>query len=137
MVQQMTVARLLDAERAVVSVERAGACGGDCHACQLCDAAGRTVTAVAKNLVGAQVGDVVKVQSASHAVLAAAALVYLAPLALFFIGYAVGTALPLPSVVWGGAGFALGIGLALVYHAHVRKKNKIAFEICEIVRRAE
>lgn len=137
MTQVMTVRRILDESHAVVGIERKSACSGDCHQCQGCGAAAQTVTAVARNPIGAVVGDVVTVKSSSTAVLTAAALVYLAPLVLFFAGYGLGTLLPWRQVLWGGAGFAIGVGLAVWYHRYVQRRGTILYEICAVVRRTE
>lgn len=137
MTQMMTVQHILDEKHAVVGMERANACSGDCHQCQGCGTVGQTITAVARNPIGAAVGDVVTVKSSSAAVLTAVVLVYLLPLVLFFIGYGLGTALPWRPVLWGGIGFALGIGLAICYHRHVQRRGTLLYEICAVVRRAE
>lgn len=134
MTQVMTVQGIVDTERAIVGMERSSACAGDCSRCGGCGSVGQKMTAVAYNRVGAAVGDVVMVQSSSTAVLLAAALVYLVPLLLFFAGYGVGTLLPLHPVLWGGVGFAAGIGLTFWYHRRVRRRGKILYEICAIVR---
>lgn len=137
MTQVMMVQGIVDEEHAIVGMERVSACSGDCHQCGGCGTVGQKMTAVAQNRVGAVVGDVVTVRSDASAVLIAAALVYLVPLVLFFAGYTVGTLLPLQQVLWGGVGFLLGVGLVLWYHRRVRRRGKILYEICAIVRHGE
>ncbi len=75
-------------------VKRTTACGGNCETCGgACADSGR-LRAVAVNRIGAAVGDVVTISSRSSGILSAAALVYLLPLAAFFLGYAA-------AVLWG------------------------------------
>lgn len=133
MEQTVVVARVLDAQRALIVLQRASACSGDCHQCSGCGAVGQTVTAVARNPVQASAGDRVVVRSDSGAVLTAALWVYLAPLALFFAGYFLGALLPLTPALWGGIGFALGVGLAVWYNRRVRRSGKITYCIERIL----
>ena len=72
---------------AVVHI-RESACSGDCHKCSGCGAAKEAVILTAANPIGARRGDLVKVESASAPVLKAAVVLYIIPLALFFLGYA-------------------------------------------------
>lgn len=101
---------------------RQSACSGDCHKCSGCGAAAETLVLTAANPIGATAGELVKIQSASAPVLGAAAVLYLLPLVLFFAGYAV-----CPWV--GGLGFALGIGVALVYDRAVARKKQPVYTI--------
>ena len=122
MEQTVRVRRILDDGRAEVVHIRQSACSGDCHKCSGCGAAQETLTLTAQNPIGARPGALVKVSSASAPVLGAAALLYLLPLALFFAGYLAGP--------WGGClGFALGIGIAVVYDRTAARKHKPVYTI--------
>ena len=103
MEQTVRVRRLLPEGRAEVVHIRQSACSGDCHKCSGCGAAQETLIFEAENPIGAQVGDKVIVTSQTGAVLRGAAVLYLLPLVLFFLGY-------LLSPWAAGIGFALGIG---------------------------
>ena len=76
-----------------------------------------------KNPIGARPGDLVIIESQSRPVLAAAAVVYILPLVLFFLGYLVG------SLQWGrgplAACIAFGAGIAVsVIYDRKRINNK-------------
>lgn len=133
MEQTAIVQEILDDGRATIAIRRVSACSGDCSQCGGCGAEGQTVTAVAWNPVHAAVGDRVVVSSDSKAVLAAALWVYLAPLVLFFAGYFLGTLLPWPAALWGGVGFALGVGMAVWYNGRIRRKGTISYRIERIL----
>jgi sigma-E factor negative regulatory protein RseC len=94
MTQIATVQRLVGSQRAQILVRRQSACG---HRCQSCGGCGpesaAQVTAVADNPAGAQVGDTVRVESDSRAVLGRAAALYLVPFVLLFAGYLLTTGL--------------------------------------------
>ena len=83
---------------------------------------------VAENPIGAQPGDIVRVRTQSGPVLAGAAVLYLMPIVLFFLGYAI--AMPWKMEFWGGlAGFALGVILAVIYDRKVARKKKPQYTI--------
>ena len=103
---------------------RQSACSGDCHRCSGCGAAQEAIELSAKNPIGAAPGALVTVTSETGPVLKAAMVLYLAPLLLFFLGYLLGAALWARGALTGCAGFALGIGLAVVYDRKIVKKQK-------------
>jgi positive regulator of sigma E activity len=105
---------------------------GACKKCGLCQTSsgGKTVLLLARNAAGAAVGDAVEVEISPGRVLAAAFVVYLIPVVMTVIGFAVGSALSdgseesaLPivlAVVFLVASF-LGVWL---YDARVRKSDR-------------
>lgn len=101
---------------AQVKVRRASACAsahncGSCDHCSMMENAPEIVVS-AFNGCGAQVGDTVTVESSTAGVLGAAALVYLFPVLLFFVGYFIGEAVGCQesgSILSGGIGFLLGL----------------------------
>ena len=102
---------------------RQSACSGDCHKCSGCGAVQEKMLLTAQNPIGAKPGDVVTVEAKSGPVLAAAAMLYMLPLALFFAGCLLGK-------LWiGGIGFALGIIAAVLYDRLVAKKQKTVYTI--------
>ena len=107
---------------------RESACSGDCHKCSGCGAAKEAVVLTGANPIGAKRGDLVKVESASAPVLKAAVVLYIIPLILFFLGYALGS-------LWGigpwiaGLGFALGVGIVVIYDRLVVKKAELSYTI--------
>ena len=114
---------------ATVFLQRESACSGDCHKCSGCGAAKEGIVLNAKNPIGAKTGDFVTIEAATGPVLRGAAVLYMMPLLLFFLGYALGAA------AWGRGGlagclsFVLGIGLAIVYDRLVAAKNETAYTI--------
>ena len=107
---------------------RQSACSGDCHQCAGCGAVEESLMLTARNPIGARPGDLVVIRSESGPVLTAAAVLYVLPLVLFFLGYILGMTWQLGALV-GGLAFALGIVLAVVYDRLVAKKRKTVYTI--------
>lgn len=123
MEQKVRIQKILPDGTALVVHVRESACSGDCHKCAGCGAAKETITLRAANPIGAAAGDVVLVSSASGPVLRAAAVVYLLPLALFFLGYALAGG-------WGGGlGFLLGLTGIVIYDRRVARNEKTEYTI--------
>ena len=108
---------------------RESACSGDCHKCSGCGAAKETVLFTADNPIGAAPGDLVKVASSTAPVLKAAAVLYLLPLILFFLGYWLGTLPGTFGTLGGVLGFMLGVLLVIVYDRLVVKKANLHYTI--------
>ena len=113
-----------DATAEVIHV-RQSACSGDCHQCAGCGAAQESLRLKASNPIGPRPGDMVIIESRSGPVLAAAAVLYILPLLLFFAGYLVGE-------IWdkgpltAGLSFCGGIAGAIAYDRLVlRRKTEI------------
>ena len=129
MEQVVRVRQILEDGRAQVIHLRESACSGDCHKCSGCGAAKEAILLEADNPIGAAVGDMVTVRSDSGPVLRGAAVLYVMPLVLFFLGYALG------AVAWGGGGlvgglaFVLGIVLVVAYDRRVAARNKTVYTI--------
>lgn len=128
MEQRVRVVRVHDDGTATVLHVRQSACSGDCHQCSGCGAATEKLLFQAANPINAQVGDLVRVESESEPVLKAAAVMYLLPMLLFFVGYAVGARWNLGALS-GCAAFALSICLAVVYDRKVVKKQNTGYTI--------
>ena len=114
---------------AMVIHVRESACSGDCHKCSGCGAAKEAVLFTAENPIGAGRGDLVKVESDTGTVLKAAVVLYGLPMMLFFLGYFIGDVLWSLGAVAGGAGFALGVGIIVLYDRKVIKKKNIGYTI--------
>jgi len=122
--QKVWVRETHDDGTATVVHVRESACSGDCHKCAGCGAAKETITLKAENPIRAPRGSVVLVKSDSAPVLKAAAVLYVLPLVLFFLGYL------FAGNAWGGAGgFVLGIVLVVLYDRHLGKKEKTVYTI--------
>ena len=112
-----------------VVLVRESACSGDCHKCSGCGAAKQTVFVVANNPIHAPVGAVVTITSQSGPVLAAAAMLYLLPLATFFLGYLLSALLWQRGGLGGALGFCLGVAGAVMYDRLVMKKKNTVYTI--------
>lgn len=119
---------------ATVLCIRESACSGDCHKCSGCGAAKETILLDAKNSIGAKPGDLVTVESETGPVLKAAVVMYMVPMVLFFIGYAIGAALWQQGALVGCLAFAASIGLAVVYDRKVVKKQNTGYTITGFAR---
>lgn len=108
---------------------RESACSGDCHKCSGCGAAKETIFLTAVNPIGAKPGDVVNVTSESGPVLLGAAVLYMVPMLLFFVGYYIGAVLWNLGGITGAVAFALGIALAVVYDRKFAGKKKTIYTI--------
>ena len=85
---ETAVVKSVDKNFAIVEIKRSTACGESCANCSVgCNKSKTTV--VAKNIINAVPGDRVKIYTNTSLVLKSAFIVYILPLVLFFIGYAV------------------------------------------------
>ena len=107
---------------------RESACSGDCHKCSGCGAAKETLLIRATNHIRAEKGDLVIIRSETGPVLKAAAVLYMVPMVLFFLGYFLGDLVG-KGVLCSILAFALGIVLAVVYDRKVVKKQKPVYTI--------
>lgn len=114
---------------ALVIHVRESACSGDCHKCSGCGAAKEAVLFTADNTIGARRGELVKVESETGPVLQAAAVLYVIPLVLFFLGYYLGTLVGDLGPWTGCLGFALGVAVVVLYDRKVVKKQNIGYKI--------
>ena len=103
---------------------RQSACSGDCHKCSGCGAVQQKMLLTAQNPISALPGQMVTLQTETAPVLAAAAVLYMLPLVLFFVGYFVLSGVN--SGLGGCLGFIIGLAFAWIYDRRVmRKKNTI------------
>ena len=88
MTQEAVITKLLPDNMAEVVVTRGTACGSNCGHCESCIYDSK-VKALAKNQIGALRGERVVISSKTSFVFGAAVLVYVMPLVLFLIGFAI------------------------------------------------
>lgn len=130
--EQLVRVRALNPDgTATVIHVRESACSGDCHKCSGCGAAKESILLKANNPVGAKVGDAVTLESASAPVLKAAAVLYVLPLLLFFLGYPLGAWLG-NGTLGGCLAFCLGIAFVVLYDRKI-SKDKPSYTITGIV----
>ena len=124
MEQQAQVIRIVSDATARVAVKRKSACSGDCHTCHGCPHPDEIVMVDADNPVGAQKGDTVIVRSDTGRVLKLAAMLYLMPLVLFFLGYFLVPGGSGPRLGAGGAAFAVGIAICVFVSRSMKKNDR-------------
>jgi len=129
MEQLVRVTRVYEDGTAQVLCIRDSACSGDCHKCSGCGAVQQKMLLQAANAIGAEAGDLVIIKSESAPVLKAAAMLYLMPMGLFFLGYLLGESLWHAGGLFGGTGFVLGILLAVLYDRKVVKRQNTIYTI--------
>lgn len=108
---------------------RESACSGDCHKCSGCGAAKEAILLKADNPLGAGVGALVTIRSETGPVLKAAAVLYVVPLVLFFLGYLAGALLANTGALFGCLGFAAGIVLVVGYDRRMAKRTAPSYTI--------
>ena len=82
----------------------------------------------AQNPIGAKPGDMVIIESQTGPVLKAAAILYMLPLVMFFLGYLVGMNWQ-KGALCGCLAFSLGIGASVFYDRLVAKKKQTVYTI--------
>ena len=129
MEQLVRVQKLNSDGTAQVLYVRQSACSGDCHKCSGCGAVEQNMLFTAQNPIGARPGQVVTVKTESGPVLAAAAMLYMMPLGLFFVMYLIFRLAWGLGALGGILGFVLGIIGALIYDRLVVRKHKTVYTI--------
>lgn len=129
MEQKVRIKEAYDDGTALVIHGRQSACSGDCHKCSGCGAAREVILLKAENPIGAVAGDWVFLRSDTGPVLKAAAVLYVLPMGLFFLGYLLGALAWGRGALAGGLAFALGIILAVVYDRRVAPREKRGYTI--------
>ena len=129
MEQKAKVRKVLDDGTATVMVIRESACSGDCHKCSGCGAAREAVIVDAVNNLGARPGELVTIRSESGPVLKAAAVLYMVPLVLFFLAYALGELWWHMGALCAAIGAVLGVVLAVVYDRRVVRHQNTVYTI--------
>ncbi|MHC1694430.1 MAG: SoxR reducing system RseC family protein [Eubacteriales bacterium] len=121
----------LENDKAILEVRREAGCSGCAGGCGSCSSgAGNTIIIKAGNSIGAEVGDIVEVESKGGLLLGYAALIFLLPLTSGFLGYFITHALSGSTALsYGisGALFVLSVAVLfpLVNKAASRTENYI------------
>ena len=136
MEQLVRVRETFEDGTALVMHVRESACSGDCHKCSGCGAAKETILLKAKNPIGARRGDLVKLESATGPVLKAAAVMYMLPMLLFFVGYFLGDHFWQQGALAGCLAFAVSIALAVLYDRRLGKTDKTGYTITGFVEKS-
>ena len=133
MTQIATVEEILDHGYARISVPRKSACGHDCEECAGCGVSGASVSARARNDVGARPGQKVVVESSTKKLLGVVAVVYLLPLVFFLLGYFLSEGLAESTrylIAIGAA--ALSIIPSVLYDRYARRHESLTYTILRV-----
>lgn len=127
MQQFAVVKKLLADNKAELQIQRQTACGHDCSNCGGCgEIVSKPICITADNTIGAQIGEVVRIEGSTKKVLGLAAVVYVVPFVLFFALYAIAANVPLPLPgVWACVGFVIGIIAAKVVNDKISKQEPV------------
>ncbi len=112
---------------------RQSACSGDCHKCSGCGAVQEAVELTARNPIGAEAGDLVVMESKTGPVLAAAAVLYVVPLVLFFVGYFLGQSLFSQGGLAGCVAFVLGLVPVIFFDRRMAGSKETVYTITGFV----
>ena len=135
MTQEAIVTKLLPNGMAEVAVTRSTACGGNCGSCESCIFQSELKTS-ARNLVDAKPGQRVLIESSSSRIYGAALLVYILPLILLLLGFALATLLKLSegaAIAMSFAGLLLGAVVIVLSQRRRSKKTEITFSIIALI----
>lgn len=131
--QTAQITRILQNGYAEIAVARQGACDHDCKTCKGCGTGELPiVTAAAENLIHANVGDLVVVQSENRALLWIMAATYLMPMLFLITGYLVAQWRGLSSgycVIISGIFFVTSIVLVCLLDKLVKRNRALSFQI--------
>lgn len=131
MVQDAIVLKALSNGLAEVLVERATACGDNCGSCGVCKYASEIRT-YAKNTLGASEGERVVIKTKSSDIIGAAFLIYIIPLAVLLIAYALAAmqgVAETTGIAVSFAAFFVCVAIVTVIQRKRAKKKQIEFEI--------
>ena len=135
MTQEAIVTKLLPNDMAEVAVTRTTACGGNCGSCESCVFQSELKTA-AWNRIQARPGQRVLIESRSARVYGAALFVYILPLVLMLLGFALAAVLGLSEstgILFSFIGLVSGAALLVLTQRKKEKDKEISFSIVEIL----
>lgn len=106
-----------------VRVRRASACGGECASCGGCETP--DIDVLATNTERVKTGDTVLIESGKT--LRLAALIFLLPLLLFFVGVFF-------HPIAGGIGIILGVGIVLAANRFLQNKGGVTARVVAVLK---
>lgn len=134
MTQDAVVTKVFPNGMAEVVVARGTACGSNCGNCESC-VFQNEIKAYAKNSVNAKPGEKVVIESLSSRIFGAVFIVYIVPLLVFVLGYAIAAACGLSeglSILCSFAVFCVAVAVMVVHQRRSKRRNPIKFEITQL-----
>ena len=134
MTQDAVVTRTFHNSLAEVAVKRSTACGSNCGNCESC-VFQNELKVTADNRIGARPGQKVVIESKSSKVYKAILMVYIMPIVLVLLGYAIAAALGAGEGVCIAVSFAalaVSAALLVLWYKKRGNKDKISFAIISI-----
>ena len=132
MTQDAVVTRTFHNSLAEVAVKRSTACGSNCGNCESC-VFQNELKVTADNCIGARPGQKVVIESKSSKVYKAILMVYIMPIVLFLLGYAIAAALGAgEGIAVSFAALAVSAALLVLWYKKRGNKDKISFAIISI-----
>lgn len=116
MLQEAIITKIRDDGLAEVVVERLGICGGDCNGCEGCKY-DHLMKSVVQNPIGANRGQHVMIETPTSGVVKGAFVLYVLPIVMLILGYALSALLSLSESYCILAAFAaalVGIVIAII-----------------------
>lgn len=135
MTTEAVVTKIINKDMAEVAVTRGTACGGNCGSCEACVFESELKTE-AFNKISAFPGQRVLLETESRKFYKAAFMVYILPFILFFIGYALASALGGSEGVCMAVSalfFCLGIAFMVWRARRQKEEEKIKFTIVSLI----
>ncbi|MDL2273676.1 SoxR reducing system RseC family protein [Oscillospiraceae bacterium OttesenSCG-928-G22] len=129
MTQVARIGRALPGGYCEIHVERESACGGKCGECKGCAMRSEIVTVRAKNSANLRAGTYGVVETKTGVVLGTAAIYYILPVVLFFVGYFLAFSFTKSDAVSIGAGVALFLLSMLGAVILGRRTKGVSFEV--------
>ena len=134
MTQDAVVTRTFHNSLAEVAVKRSTACGSNCGNCESC-VFQNELKVTADNRIGARPGQKVVIESKSSKVYKAILMVYIMPIVLVLLGYAIAAAFGAGEGVCIAVSFtalAVSAALLVLWYRKRGNKDKISFAIISI-----
>ena len=127
MTQKAVVTKTIAPGLCMIKVRRQSACTHECNDCKnSCNSPDEIIEVFARDKTKAKPGDFVVIESSTGNTLSLAALLYLVPLVLFFIGWFI-------HPVAGAVGVLIGLGLCFFANNRLQKNGGIPICITEIL----
>lgn len=114
---------------AQIEIKRKSSCSSDCSKCGGCAHPDQIMLVEAKNTCDAKIGENVILHAQTGGILSIAALVYVMPIILLFVGYFIMPGGEGAKILGSLIGLLIGIAFCMAYSSYVKRKKKKFFTI--------